>query len=180
MRIQSILLWHRWRVVSDGVAKWPPLWVIQWWQFSEQCVYSFLCLLHLLLCFSLRQKQNMTMSKKKRIHGDKQKKKIYKCEQLTLCVFCCSVVTMAVSTWASEEWIDFVSELCCSFISERAPCSLALSSELRLSPRSDKNSSTERIVSFNKSLLIWRSFSTSYSANSNNKPNIKIKFKKHN
>lgn len=70
---------------------------------------------------------------------------------------------MAVSTLDNEERTEFVSELCCSFICERVPCSLARSSGLKLSPRSDRNSSTERIVSVNMSLLVWRSFSTSYS-----------------
>ncbi len=161
MWIQSILWWFRWWGVSDSVAKWPPPWVIQWWQFSEKCVYFFLRLLHLLFCFSLGQKENKIMMKK--MNKKCWQIKRTKCEQLTFCVFCCTVVTMALSTLASEERTEFVSVLCCSFICERVPCSLALSSGLKLSPRSDRNSSTERIVSVNKSLLVWRSISTPYS-----------------
>lgn len=89
------------------------------------------------------------------------------CHLLTLCVFCCTVVLMAVSTSDSDLFAESVRLLYCSFNFVSAPWRFSLSSGLRLSPRSASNSSTERIASAMPSCLVWRSFCTSWRVNEN-------------
>lgn len=82
---------------------------------------------------------------------------------------------MAVSTSDSEAFAELVKALYCSFILANAPWRLSLSSGLRLSPRSARKSSTERMASATPSPLVRRSFCTSCSQrNSNTELNVRL------
>lgn len=80
---------------------------------------------------------------------------------LTLCVFCCTVLLMAVSSSDSVVLVESVRALYCSFILVSAAWRFSLSSGLRVSPCSDRSSSTDLMASAMHSPLVWRSFWTS-------------------
>lgn len=143
-----------------------PAWLAKGGQLIQQGVYLALGLLELLLSLCLQGRRGKVSIFF--LNGKSYNIYIYNhSHSFTFCVFCCTVVLMAVSSSDSDVFTESVRALYCSFILVSTPWRFSLSSGLRLSPRSARSSSTERIASAMPSRLVWRSFRTSWRVREN-------------